>query len=261
MTELVGILNLTPDSFSDGGLFNQSAKQAYEKALELVKDGADIIDVGAESTRPGATRITAEEEWSRLEPFLSLVKTAEATIPISLDTLNPETVRRAHAIIGKFIVNNVAGLTNPEMVQVVSRLGLTVVMSHVPLSIGDDPLASHSMETKISDPEQVLNELMKRVQTVIEAGIAQENLILDPGIGFGKTPECNYGLLEFAKLVPNYPVMIGYSRKRFLGENRMSLEPNLAAGKIAITNEAAYLRVHDVAGHRLLIEGMGQQNR
>lgn len=260
MTELVGILNLTPDSFSDGGEFNQSTQQAYERALSLINQGADIIDVGAESTRPGAKRITAQEEWGRLEPFLRLVKTAEATIPISLDTLNPQTVEQAHAIIGKFIVNNVAGLANPEMVQVVSRLGLTVVMSHVPLSIGDDPLASHSMETKISDPEQVLNELMKRVQTVIEAGIAQENLILDPGIGFGKTPECNYSLLGFAKLVPNHPVMIGYSRKRFLGENRMSLEPNLAAGKIAITNEAAYLRVHDVAEHRRLIEEMKQQN-
>lgn len=246
MVQLVGILNVTPDSFSDGGQF-LDPKAAVAHAERLFADGASLVDVGAESTRPGAEPLSDDEEWRRLEPVLRELL-ARYPGKISLDSYRPATVRRALAI-GPVIVNDVTGMHNPEMVQVVLEHKPRVIIMQLP---GTDTQAAHRNPT-MTTAEQVRDDLLKQAAVLEAGGLPRENIILDPGIGFGKTMELNRELLEFAKTVPQYPVMIGYSRKRFLGDDRMELALNLEAGKIAIESGAAFLRVHDVAGHRQLI--------
>ena len=247
--QLVGILNVTPDSFSDGGEF-VDADKALKHARQLINNGASIIDVGAESTRPNATVLTPSEEWQRLEKILpELLR--EFPSKISLDTYHPETVRKVSAI-GPVIVNDVTGFNNPEMMRVVTESGFRCIVSHFPEIHGQNIQAAHSGEL-VDSFDQVKDELLSKRQRMISMGIKADKIILDPGIGFGKTPELNRQLLEFASQVPGVDVMIGYSRKRFLGENRMDIEPNLEAGKIAIKSGAKYLRVHDVAAHKQII--------
>jgi dihydropteroate synthase len=246
MTQLVGILNVTPDSFSDGGEFFDAA-DAVRRAEQLFADGAAIVDIGAESTRPHATPLTDEEEWQRLEPVLQVLLPRYPG-KISLDTYHPATVERAFEI-GGVIVNDVTGMNNPAMVEVVSRLRPGVIISHLP---GTDIQQAHQT-VPVSTVTTVTQDLRAKAQLLEQAGLQRDQIILDPGIGFGKTAELNTALLSFAREVPDYKVMIGYSRKRFLGEHRMELAPNLAAGKVAIDAGTAYLRVHDVAGHRQLL--------
>ncbi len=246
MIELVGILNITPDSFSDGGLY-LDPDTAVKRARQMIQDGASIIDIGAESTRPNADSLTSEQEWQRLEPVLEILN-PEFPGRISLDSYHPETIIKAFKI-GPVIVNDVTGLNNPEMVKVIVKLDAKVIISHLP---GVDIQKAHR-EGNVSDMQVVKKELLSKAELLISKGHKKENIILDPGIGFGKTMDLNRELLKFADFVPDYKVMIGYSRKRFLGEKRMDLEPNLAAGRIAAAHGAKYLRVHDVAGHRELI--------
>jgi dihydropteroate synthase len=249
-TELVGILNITPDSFSDGGLYVDTDK-AFNHAVQLRQDGAAYIDVGAESTRPNATPLSADQEWQRLQTLWpSLVKKFDTNL--SLDTYHPQTVRRA-ARFGKFIVNDVTAFHSQEMIDAVIECGLSCIVSHLPVTAGGDVQSAHS-GTLIDSVDQVRDELLERHEQLLARGIAKQDIILDPGIGFGKTPETNWALLRFAEMVPDIDVMVGYSRKRFLGDDRMELEPNLKAGRIAITAGTRYLRVHDVAGHRQLLD-------
>lgn len=247
MTQLVGILNITPDSFSDGGQFT-ALGAALQHAGQLFEDGASIVDIGAESTRPGAVPLTADEEWERLAPVLAeLLELFPDNL--SVDTYHPENADRALAM-GDVIINDVTGMNNPAMRDVVAKHYARTIVSHLH---GRDPQAAHSGKL-IADKQQVVSELLANAAELEALGLGKQQIILDPGIGFGKTPALNEALLSFAADVPDYPVMIGYSRKRFLGDDRMELEPNLEAGKAAIKSGAAYLRVHDVAGHRQLIE-------
>ena len=248
--ELVGILNVTPDSFSDGGLYTETDK-ALDHAVQLQRDGATYIDVGAESTRPNATPLTAQQEWQRLQTLWPSLTTRFGD-KLSLDTYHPQTVRRA-ARFGKFIVNDVTSFHDKKMIDVVVECGLSCIVSHLPAVAAGDIQSAHT-GILIDTVEQVRDELLQRRELLLARGIASQNIILDPGIGFGKTPETNWELLRFAEMVPEIDVMIGYSRKRFLGDDRMELEPNLKAGRIAIAAGARYLRVHDVAGHRQLLE-------
>lgn len=246
-TELVGILNVTPDSFSDGGL-HFGAAAALKHAEQLFQDGAALLDVGAESTRPNAAALTDDEEWGRLQPILpELLRRYPGKI--SLDTYHPETVRRA-AALGSFIVNDITTFVNAAMITAAAEFGLACIASHLPLRFGGDIQAAHGGPLS-DDIDQVRDELLQQKARLLGAGVKE--VILDPGIGFGKTPELNRQLLGFAETVPDETVMIGYSRKRFLGDDRMQLEPNLAAGRIAIATGARYLRVHDVAGHLRLL--------
>jgi dihydropteroate synthase len=246
MTELVGILNVTPDSFSDGGLF-LAPEEAVAQAERLFADGAALVDIGAESTRPGAKALSLDEEWQRLEPVLTgLIEKFPGKL--SVDTFHPETAERV-LTLGDIIINDVTGMNNPAMVEVVTRHQARVIVSHLP---GSDVQAAHSGEL-VSDEQVVIDDLLAKADLLRAEGLESEQIILDPGIGFGKTMELNRELLHFAEKVPDYKVMIGYSRKRFLGEQRMELEPNLEAGRLAIASGAAYLRVHDVAGHRQLL--------
>lgn len=251
MSELVGILNITPDSFSDGGLFKDPSA-AIQQADRLFHEGASIVDVGAESTRPNALPLTPQQEWKRLEPVLKvlLVKYPDK---ISLDSYHPETIIRAFQI-GPVIVNDVTGLNNPAMVEVITKLKPPkVIISYLP----DMPIQEAHRLIPVSDIEQVRDDLLNKAHLLESKGIKRAQIILDPGIGFGKTTSLNKQLLSFAEQVPDYSVMVGYSRKRFLGEHRMELEPNLEAGGIASKHGATYLRVHDVAGHKKLGSQLG----
>lgn len=247
MIRLVGVLNVTPDSFSDGGEY-VDPERAIAHAEKLFADGAAIVDVGAESTRPNADKLSDEEEWRRLEPVLRVL------IPkypgqISLDSYHPTTMRRALSI-GSVIMNDVTAFHGPEMQDVAIEYGARVIISHLP---GVDIQRAHR-DVPVVTAEAVRDDLREIAERLEARGLPRKNIILDPGIGFGKPMELNWELLKFAELVPDYEVIIGYSRKRFLGERRMELGPNLAAGEIAIEHGAAYLRVHDVAGHARLLQ-------
>jgi dihydropteroate synthase len=243
MVQLVGILNVTPDSFSDGGQFFQP-DLAIVQAEELLRNGASLLDIGAESTRPQAVPLGPEEEWRRLYTVLETLLTRHPG-KISLDSYHPETIRRALAI-GPVIINDVTGFNNAAMRKVALEYSATVIISHLP----DMSIAEAHRLAPVSMVEQVKHDLLLRASQLQAGGLSQDQIILDPGIGFGKTMELNRALLGFAAQVLAYRVMIGYSRKRFLGANRLSLAPNLAAGRTA----ASYLRVHDVAGHKPLLD-------
>lgn len=243
MVQLVGILNVTPDSFSDGGECIDP-DTAIKHAEKLFNDGASIVDVGAESTRPNAEVLTDDEEWQRLEPILNKL------IPrypgqISLDSYHPNTIKKAWQI-GPVIINDVTGFHDIAMQDFAIKNQATVVISHLP--DGMTIQQAHASAT-MTDIQEVKNQLLETAKRLEEKGLGREHIILDPGIGFGKTVELNKQLLTFATYVPQYQVMIGYSRKRFLGENRMETMPNIEAGKIAIQSGAAYLRIHDVRTH------------
>jgi dihydropteroate synthase len=246
MTELVGIVNITPDSFSDGGQFFEP-QVAIDHAGQLFKDGASLVDIGGESTRPGATPLTAQQEWQRLEP---VVRVLLPLFPgrISLDSHHAQTVRRAFAI-GPVIVNDVTGLNDPAMVAAVVELNAKLIISHLP----DMDIQKAHQLTPVTTVAQVRRDLLAKADLLQSKGLSRQQIVLDPGIGFGKTAQVNQQLLKFAAQVPDYQVMIGYSRKRFLGPHRMDLEPNLQAGRTARASGARYLRVHDVAGHRQLL--------
>ena len=245
MAKLVGILNITPDSFSDGGLFVEPHK-AVERATQLFTDGAALIDIGAESTRPGALPLSDEEEWQRLAPVIKVL-ISRYPEKISLDSYHPSTVKKAFEL-GPVIVNDVTGLNNPEMLHFVCVRKPTVIISHLP---NMDIQQAHA-DKPVATLRQVKDELLHKAALLEGKGFPREHIILDPGIGFGKTKELNEQLLTFAEHVPAYKVMVGYSRKGFLGKHRMQLGPNLKAGRIAVAHGAAYLRVHDVAGHASL---------
>jgi dihydropteroate synthase len=247
MVQLVGILNVTPDSFSDGDLF-LDPERAVRHAEQLFKDGAALVDIGAESTRPGAIPVTPEEEWRRLKFILEWFSTLYPG-KLSLDTYHPETAKQALAV-RRFIINDITGLSNPAMADLIVERQARCIIGHVP---GGNIEAAHRMRP-IDSIQEVVDNLLAKAASLEEKGLSHGNIILDPGIGFGKSQELNWRLLKFAEHVPDYRVMIGYSRKRFLGDKRMELETNLAAGRVAMAAGAAYLRVHDVAGHRELLE-------
>ncbi|MEK7594098.1 MAG: dihydropteroate synthase [Patescibacteria group bacterium] len=241
MVKIVGILNVTPDSFSDGGLYS-APEVAVQRTEELFRDGADLVDIGAESTRPEATPITWQEEWGRLSPILPKL------IPVygerlSLDTYHPETAEAA-LNIGPIIINDVSGMSE-AMMDIVAKYQARCVIGHIPE--GTDTKTAHEGDL-IDDVEVVVRDLMVKVDKIQAKGLAKEKIYLDPCIGFGKTQALNEKLLEFAKEVPDFPVMIGYSKKRFLGtdDERKDKKKNQDAGQTATDAGAAYLRVHDV---------------
>ncbi len=179
MTKLIGILNITPDSFSDGGRYT-SIEAAVAAAKEMLSHGADKIDIGAESTRPGATALSHEEEWARLEPVLA--KLSDHMDRISIDSYHPETAQKAIEYSVSWI-NDVSGLTNPEMISLLAKHPhmQTVIMHN--LGIPADP--KHTMPESPHLMHELVNWFSKQIRTVINQGIDRDQIILDPGIGFG----------------------------------------------------------------------------
>lgn len=281
--ELVGILNYNPDSFSDGGLY-YTPEKAVAQVETMFGQGASIVDVGAESTRPDATPISPEEEYERLQPLIEPIVRAYSG-HISIDTHHHQTVRSVAAQIGSFIINDVTGFNNPRMIEAAAELQLPVIASHLTEAFGQDIQAAHKSTRKVDSVHQVIDESARKADQMIAAGIRKELITLDPGIGFNKTMRLNWELTGFASCVPEYPVMIGYSRKRFLHSDPETgiFIPELlklkerATGPGAtpqdkaeytdwldsvhgeLAREAAQsgaklLRVHDVAAHRQALE-------
>jgi len=239
--QLFGIVNITPDSFSDGGEFLNPVK-AIEQVKKLFKDGADFVDIGGQSTCPNAEEITPEEEWGRVKSVLREIISER----ISLDTKHSETAKKFLELGGR-ILNDVSGFQDSAMKELAPQFSM-VVINHFP---GATIQEVH--EQKICSINRVRDDLFIRKEELIKFGVKPNNIVLDPGIGFGKTMELNRELLRFAELVPEEKVMIGHSRKRFLGEQRFKIESNLEAAKIAINSGASFLRVHDVVGHKVLV--------
>jgi dihydropteroate synthase/dihydroneopterin aldolase len=249
---IMGILNLTPDSFSDGGQF-ESVKSAVDAATSMVARGANIIDIGGESTRPGAERISLETELARVIPVIEQI--SAQGIYVSIDTMRSE-VAAAAISAGARMVNDVSGgLADPQMLEVVASLGVPIVIMH-----WRGP--SKTMQENIHYDNvvaEVCTELPDRAQAALNAGIDRGNIILDPGIGFGKEAENNWKLLRNLDelLALGYPVLVGVSRKRFLGSLLADAEGvprDVGARDIASAAASAYLlergawgvRVHDV---------------
>ena len=247
---VMGIVNVTPDSFSDGGRFFDP-ETAVEHALRLVAEGADILDIGGESTRPGADAVPIDEELRRVLPVIErLVKLTDR--PISLDTSKAE-VACAGLAAGATILNDVAGLRDPAMVEVAARSGAGVVVMHM----RGDPRTMQLNPTYGDVVGEVSDYFTERIQTLTDAGIARSAIVLDPGIGFGKTLE--HTRLQLRELQPlqafGLPVCLGVSRKGFLGQVTGKPRPERLAGSLAVAcfalaqGAAQILRVHDVAAH------------
>lgn len=249
-TLVMGVLNVTPDSFSDGGEF-LSADVALEHAARMIDEGADIIDVGGESTRPGAGLISQEEELDRVIPIVSeLVKIA--TVPISIDTTKA-VVARAALNAGAAIVNDISALRfDFHIADEVAKAGAGLVLMH---SRGT-PATMHRLPPVADIIEEVVGSLRSSISMAERRGIRRESIVIDPGIGFGKTPEQNIEVIarleELASSFPAFPILIGTSRKSFigriLGDAPVSgrLHGTLASITAAVLHGAHLVRVHDV---------------
>jgi len=251
-TLIMGVLNVTPDSFSDGGKFFDM-KRAVERALAMQREGSDIIDIGAESTRPGSEGISAAEELARLLPVLEALR-GKLKIPVSVDTQKSAVAELAIGA-GAAIINDVSGLRHdPRLAEVVAKHRVPIILMHMrgtPRAMQKLPFAKNVMK-------DVASGLRKSVAIARKAGVAKDKILIDPGIGFGKSFEQNYELLiklpELAKL--GYPLLVGASRKGFLGKTlERNGKPAPAEERIwgtaatvtaSILGGAHIVRVHDV---------------
>lgn len=244
---VMGILNITPDSFSDGGEF-MNVQQAYERAQELIAQGADIIDIGGESSRPGATPVSCEEELARVIPVIERIR-AVSDVCLSIDTVKPRVMEAAVGAGASFI-NDVKALTDPGSLSMAARLNVPVCLMHMqgtPLSMQDKPEYSGDIIDEIND------FFIKRIEACLHAGIAREHIILDPGFGFGKTKDHNLTIIkrlsEFQK--HQCPILLGVSRKQTIGLvlNKSPLERSiggLAVSVFAAMQGVSIMRTHDV---------------
>jgi len=240
---VMGILNVTPDSFSDGGV-NFETQHAINRGLEMIEEGVDIIDIGGESTRPGAERVSAAEEEARVLP---VIKGLAATgVTLSIDTMRASTAKLA-VEAGATIVNDVSGgAADPDMFSTVAALGCKYTLMHW-RGHSKDMNSKAVYDDVVTD---VIEEVTFQLDKALAAGILRENIILDPGIGFAKDPEHNWEILqridEFIAL--GYPVLIGHSRKRFLGGDHPD---EREAATVSVTQDLASkgiwaVRVHGV---------------
>ena len=245
-----GVLNVTPDSFSDGGRFH-SFDRAVERGRTLAAEGADLIDVGGESTRPGSRPPTLAEELDRVVPVVEALG-RQVPVPLSVDTSRPEVMREAVAA-GASMVNDVRALRSPGALEAAAELGVPVCLMHMqrsPESMQEDPRYRDVVV-------EVRTFLAERMRACLAAGIRQEHLVVDPGFGFGKTLTHNVALLASLDAFTGLgvPVMVGLSRKSVLGQLTGRtvgdrLPGSLAAAIVAVQRGATLLRVHDVAATR-----------
>ncbi|HCK99687.1 MAG TPA: dihydropteroate synthase [Candidatus Marinimicrobia bacterium] len=246
-TYVMGILNMTPDSFSDGGKYS-GEDEALKAAMTMEQEGADIIDIGGESTRPGAESVDLRTESDRVIPVIKAIR-KHSDIPISVDTYKSAIAEEALQN-GADIVNDISGLTyDSEMISVIKKYNATVVIMHIkgtPRNMQNNPVYTNLID-------EIMQYLFLSVQRAIDAGISRNQIIIDPGFGFGKTFKDNYTLLrylaEFQSL--GQPILVGLSRKSFIGKRLdlpvdQRLEGSLASMSSAIMNGAGFVRVHDV---------------
>ncbi|MCX2726555.1 dihydropteroate synthase [Thermomicrobium sp. 4228-Ro] len=240
-TFVMGIINVTPDSFSGDGLLGR-LDEVVRRAQEMVEAGADILDVGGESTRPGHIPVPAEEELQRVIPAIRAIREALPEVPISIDT-NKAVVAEAALAAGATMINDVRGLAgDPDMPAVAARAGVPVVIMHdLPIERADELIP------------RLVRDLAQRIERALAAGVEWERIIIDPGFGFGKEPELNLLMLRRLRDLTLFgrPILVGTSRKRTIGyvlgtppDER--LEGTAATVAIAIANGADIVRVHDV---------------
>ena len=246
-TLIMGILNVTPDSFSDGGKFIHPDK-ALSQAQYMERNGADIIDIGGESTRPGAVPVSLKEEIDRTIPVIEAIR-KYSNISISIDTYKSEVAERA-LLAGADFINDISGLTfDSKMIEIVKKFDVPVVLMH----IKGTPRNMQTNPTYIDLIKDLLEYFSFQIKKTLDFGIKKEQIIIDPGIGFGKQLNDNFILIrrlkEFSKL--GFPILIGPSRKSFIGltldvPSKNRLEGTLAAVSVGILNGASIVRVHDV---------------
>ncbi|WP_326518409.1 dihydropteroate synthase [Acinetobacter sp. CAAS 2-6] len=243
---VMGILNVTPDSFSDGGRHNEK-EQAVAHALQMMADGATVIDIGGESTRPGASPVTVEEEIRRVIPVVEALSAYD--IVLSIDTSQPE-VMRAAVEAGAHIWNDVRALTRPNALQTAAELDIPVMIMHM----RGEPTTMNNLDQYNDVVTDVMQELQQRVDDALQAGIRRENIMIDPGFGFAKNAQQNLKLLqEFWQLNQmGYPILSALSRKRFIGEALGGADAHhravgsVAAHLMSIQQGACMVRAHDV---------------
>lgn len=240
----MGILNVTPDSSSDGGRFIDPG-DAVRHGLEMADQGASVIDVGAESTRPGSAPVSAEEEMRRLRPVLrDLIPSL--SVPVSVDTMKAEVAEMCISM-GAQIINDVNGLRGPGMAEVCASSGVYAIIMHMPGSMGT--VHAHDMGEGFA--EQMRSSLRELTASAIEAGVRPDRLIMDPGIGFGKTMEQNMWILEHSSYFSDgFPVLSASSRKRVISAYFPDMDIDDASAEaacIAAESGADMVRVHDVA--------------
>ncbi len=243
---VMGILNVTPDSFSDGGRFDR-LDSALKQAIQMANDGADIIDIGGESTRPGADSVGEQAELDRVLPVIEAIR-AETDVPISIDTSKAAVMRSAVAA-GASMINDVCALQAEGALQAAADLDVAVCLMHMqgePRTMQADP----RYDDVVAEVAQFLEH---RVAACVAAGLAEDRIVVDPGFGFGKTRDHNVELLANLRQlqVRGCPVLVGVSRKSTLGEltNRdvdQRVPASVAAAAIAVVNGAAIVRAHDV---------------
>ena len=245
--KVMGIVNVTPDSFSDGGS-HADAKSALDHCEQLLKEGADILDIGGESSRPGAPTLSAEEEWGRVRPVLH--GALKLGVPVSLDTCKTEVMQ--HALdLGVDIINDIRALQSPGAESAVAAHGQCGICI---MHMQGDPSTMQSHPQYSDVIEEVRAFLQGRVQALLAQGVASDRLCLDPGIGFGKTPQHNLALLRRQTELLNLglPLLVGWSRKSTLGHVTGKdvgdrLAASLAAALASVHRGAQVVRVHDVA--------------
>lgn len=253
-TLVMGVLNVTPDSFSDGGLWTNN-DTAIAQGYRLIDQGADIIDIGGESSRPGAPALTADEEWNRIGAVVRAL--AQTDTPISVDTYHAETARKAVEAGASMINDITGGGGDPAMFSTIAALGCPYVLQHMrgtPATMAD--FASY---TSVS--HEVACELGKSLDHAVSMGIARSNIVIDPGFGFAKNGDQNWDLAaHFAEIEAlGRPILIGVSRKHFLAKLASSSEPSARDGATAaLSNYFALrgvwgVRVHDVAASRAAV--------
>jgi len=249
---VMGILNLTPDSFADGGRHN-SFEAGVARGLEMIAEGVDIIDIGGESTRPGADRVSADEEQARVLPVIK--ELAKSGVKISIDTMRADTAEKA-VQAGAAIINDVSGgLSDPAMFATVKRLGVPYVLMHWRGESKD--MNSRAVYSDVVT--DVISELNSQIDAALDAGINKSQIIIDPGLGFAKDAEHNWEILRNLKAFTElgYPVLIGASRKRFLGgDNPDEREAaTIELTKTLVPQGIWGVRVHSVKPHVDVIAG------
>lgn len=252
--QVMGILNITPDSFSDGGDFFDTAKAAA-RAVQMVAEGAAIIDVGGESTRPGAAAVPVDEELQRVIPVIEALRDA-VSVPVSIDTRKPEVMRAAVAA-GAGLINDVNALQEAGAVAMAASLEVPVCLMHmqgIPESMQERPVYDDVLS-------EVSGFLTGRAAACMQQGIPRERILLDPGFGFGKTTTHNLQLLQQLEqlVATGFPVLVGLSRKSLIGKVLdlpvdKRLYPGLALAVLAVWKGAAIVRCHDVRETREAIE-------
>jgi dihydropteroate synthase len=260
-TKLMGILNVTPDSFYDGGRYTE-LNEAIQRALAMVEEGADYIDIGGESTRPQAKPVSEEEELQRVIPLIKAL-TKLSSIPLSIDTMKPRVAIEAIKS-GARLLNDVTGFRDPDMRRVAADTDVDICLMHMQGT-------PQNMQQAPSYPKGIIPHLIdffsNRIDLLIQAGVSQSKIFLDPGIGFGKTVDDNLKILQNLRSLKSmgFPLLLGISRKSFMTKiiNKPASEllPTTLAMSALVISQVDILRVHDVAPHHDVINLLDYYNQ